>query len=124
MSDIPKKKRLSAFHLNPEHLPIHSDKPQIKVDTDPFKQSGQIINQTQDTDLVSRAAKSTEKLDDVLRLARETREIGNNTTAELSLQGERLRGLDGKLSKVDADISQANSLARKMKKAWYNPFTW
>jgi hypothetical protein len=125
MSGKPNTKRISAFHLDPEYkdmctAPIPPEKP--KTDTNPFKQSGELSDK--DTNLANKAAQSTAKLDDVLRLARETREIGSITMNELSGQGDRLRGLHGKLNQIDGDVSQANSLARKMKRSWWNPFVW
>lgn len=67
---------------------------------------------------------TTVTLEDILRLANETRQSGVNSMNELGRQGEQLQYMHNQMNHIDKDMSLAKQTIHTLEVKWYNPFTW
>ena len=75
-------------------------------------------------DTMQRMQKSTQTLQQTLKMAKETEQIGADIMSELEKQGEQLEKVSDNLTTVDNNVAQSNRLLRKMEKKWYDPRSW
>jgi len=67
---------------------------------------------------------TTDTLEDLLKLANETRSIGVNSMNELGRQGEQLHHMHNQMDNIDNNMSLAKQTIHTLEVKWYNPFTW
>ena len=67
---------------------------------------------------------TTDTLESILNIARETKSIGADTMNELNRQGEHLQNVNKQLDDIDNDMRGAKQSIRKLEVKWYDPRTW
>jgi hypothetical protein len=69
-------------------------------------------------------SRSTEPLEELLRIAEETKNIGCGINMELLRQRERLQDISSNVIVIDNSINKAEQLIKNIEKKWYDPRTW
>lgn len=98
--------------LPPDASPETSEDPEI------------LEQERREREIIERAKKSTDTLQNTLRMAREIRQIGDETMNDLEKQKAQLKGMHGKLDHIDNDVSRSSRLVKKMSRPWYDPRAW
>lgn len=102
-------------------------KPLTENDSYPDTQNSEIAEQEQERrerEVLEKAKKSTIALQNTLKMAREIRQIGDETMIDLNKQKGQLKNMHGKLDHIDQNVSQSYRLVKKMERKWYDPRSW
>lgn len=85
----------------------------------------ELLNQDQKTQQAQQVQQNTtNNLEDMLKIARETREIAANSAIKLDRQGEQLQHMKKQMNEIDGDMVKAKKTIRNMEFKWYDPRTW
>ena len=95
-----------------------SSQQQTQVQQQRQKQN-QSHDQTQDL-----LADTTATLEEMLRIANETREMATNASLELNKQGEQLEHMRNKMDTIDENLANAKKGMNNLEVKWYDPRTW
>lgn len=69
-------------------------------------------------------ADTTATLEEMLRMANETREMATNASLELNKQGEQLEHMREKMDTVDNNLAIAGKAMNNLEVKWYDIRTW